>query len=292
MPEVKLTHPDKMLYPDEGITKQNLADYYRGVQEWMLPRLVDRPLALLRCPEGFPGKCFFQRNWSETMPTAIDKVDVGEPKKKERHVVIHDLAGLISMAQIGILEIHTWNCKSEDIEHPDQLIFDLDPGPDVAWEKVVDGARTLNRMLTTLKLPTFLKTTGGKGLHLVIPIEPNIDWAAAKSFCKTIAEGAVQSSGDFVANMRKDLRGGKIYIDFNRNDHFATAVAPYSTRGRDGAPVSMPISWEELGKLKSANQFTVKNAPRYLAKRKKDPWADFDRSRVDLRKVVEEKPRK
>jgi bifunctional non-homologous end joining protein LigD len=287
---VKLTHPDKLLYPDEHITKQKLAGYYQFVQQWMLPHVTDRPLALLRCPAGLSGKCFFQRNWSETMPPAIDKVKVGAGKKTEQHVAVHDLAGLISLVQISILEIHTWNCASSDIEHPDQLIFDLDPGPDVPWKRVVEGARKLNRMLTSLKLPTFLKTSGGKGLHLVIPIESNIDWDSAKSFCQTIAHALVEQSDWFVANMRKDLRGGKIYIDYNRNGHFATAVAPYSTRARAGAPVSMPIFWEELGKLKSANHFTVATAARYLAKRKKDPWADFERSRVDLRKIVGQVP--
>jgi bifunctional non-homologous end joining protein LigD len=145
-------------------------------------------------------------------------------------------------------------------------------------------------MLASLKLPTFLKTTGGKGFHLTIPIEPNIDWDSAKAFCKTIAVALTEQSDWFVANMRKDLRGGKIYVDFNRNGHFATAVAPYSTRGRSGAPVSMPITWDELGKLKSAAQFTVKNAAAHLAKRRKDPWADFEKSRVDVRKIVKQAP--
>jgi bifunctional non-homologous end joining protein LigD len=284
---VKLTHPDKLLFPDEKISKQNVADYYQVVQEWMLPHVVDRPLALLRCPNGLAGKCFFQRNWSETLPAAVDKVNVGEGSKKEQHVTIHDLAGVISLVQISVLEIHTWNCTDEDVEHPDQLIFDLDPGPDVPWKRIVEGARKLNRMLTSLKLPTFLKTTGGKGVHVTIPIEPNIDWESGKSFCKTIANALVGETDWFVANMRKDLRGGKIYIDYNRNGHFATAVAPYSTRGRAGAGVSMPITWDELGKLKSAGQFTVANAAKYVAKRKKDPWADFEQSRVDLRKIVQ-----
>jgi bifunctional non-homologous end joining protein LigD len=289
--DVKLTHPDKELYPEEHITKQQVAQYYQAVQQWMLPHVVDRPLALVRCPEGLKGKCFFQRNWSETLPPAIGKIDVGDGKKREQHVTIHDLAGVISLVQMSVLEIHCWNCTNRDIEHPDQLIFDLDPGPDVPWKQVLEGARDVKRMLDSLKLPSFVKTTGGKGLHLVIPIEPNIDWTSAKSFCKTIAEALVAQSDSYVANMRKDLRGGKIYIDFNRNDHFATAVAAYSTRGRPGAGVSMPISWSDLGKLKSANQFTVENAAEHCRKRKADPWADFEKSRVDLRKAIQEKSR-
>jgi len=153
----------------------------------------------------------------------------------------------------------------------------------------VEGARILRKTIDTLKLPTFLKTSGGKGLHITIPIEPTIDWDAAKRFCQTIAESLASDSDRFVANMRKDLRNGKIYIDYHRNGRGATAVAPYSTRARTGAPVSMPISWEELGKLTSASQFTVGTAGRYLEKRKSDPWRDFDKSRIDLRKIVDRK---
>ena len=284
--DVTLTHPDKVFYPDTGTTKRDLADYYQYVQKWMLPHVVDRPLALVRCPDGLSSKCFFQRNWSETLPRAIDKIDIGESKTTEVHVAIHNLAGVISMAQIGVLEIHAWNCRNDDIERPDQLIFDLDPGPDLPWKRIVEAARQLNRTLESLRLPTFLKTSGGKGLHITIPIERTIDWDSAKSFCETIAKSLAQKSDLFVANMRKDLRGGKIYVDYNRNGRGATAVAPYSSRARAGAPVAMPISWDELGKLKSADYFNVRTARRYLEKRKTDPWRDFEKSRVDLNDIV------
>lgn len=286
---VALTHPDKIFYPDTGTTKQDLANYYERVQQWMLPHVVDRPLALVRSPGGLSGKSFFQRNWSQSLPAAIDKVDVSEAKTPDYHVAIHDLAGVISMAQIGVLEIHAWNCRTDDIERPDQLIFDLDPGPDVPWKRVIEAARTLNRTLVSLRLPTFLKTSGGKGLHITIPIERNIDWDAGKSFCAAIAKSLADQSDLFVANMRKDLRSGKVYIDYNRNGRSATAVAPYSTRARAGAAVAMPISWEELGKVKSADHFKLETVGRYLDKRKKDPWRDFEKSRVDLRKVIGQK---
>jgi bifunctional non-homologous end joining protein LigD len=216
-------------------------------------------------------------------------MNVTHGKSKEMHVTAHDLAGIISMAQMSVLEIHTWNCRNENVERPDQLIFDLDPGPGVTWKQMIEGARMLNRALQTLRLPTFLKTSGGKGLHITIPIEPNLDWDSAKSFSETIAKSLVEKSDLFVANMRKDLRDGKIYVDYNRNGRSATAVAPYSTRARPGAAVSMPISWEELGKLKSADHFTVETARRYLNKRKTDPWRDFERSRVDLHKLLARK---
>ncbi len=282
---VVLSHPDKSFYPDSGTTKRDLADYYNLVQRWMLPHMVDRPLALVRCPEGISAKCFFQRNWTGTLPKAIDKVDIGQGKR-EFHVCIHNLAGLISMAQLGVLEIHTWNCRIENVERPDQLVFDLDPGPDLPWKQTIKAARLVQETLESLHLPVFLKTSGGKGLHLTTPIEPNIDWDSAKSFCQTLCKSLADGSDLFVANMRKDLRGGKVYLDYNRNGRSATAVAPYSTRGRANAPVSMPITWNELGKLKSAEYFTVANAAQYLGKRKADPWRGFEESRVDLLKVI------
>ncbi len=176
---ITLTHPDKVFYPDSKTTKQQLVDYYLLVQQWMLPLVVDRPLALVRCPGGISGKCFFQRNWSDNMPDAIGKVDVGLGKKNESHVTIHDLAGLVSMPQMGVLEIHTWGCRVDAVEQPDQLIFDLDPGPDVSWKMVIKAARKLKSTLDDLQLPTFLKTSGGKGLHITVPIVPNIDWDSA-----------------------------------------------------------------------------------------------------------------
>lgn len=285
---VRLSHPDKVLYSDQGMTKLDVATYYETAAEWMLPHVKDRPLALVRCPAGQSGKCFFQRNWSNTLPAHVGKVDVGTGKKVDDHVAVHDLAGVISLVQISVLEIHTWNCAADNIEHPDQLVFDLDPGPDVAWKRVIEAARILHKTLDGLRLPQFLKTSGGKGLHVTIPIKPTIDWDSAKRFCETIVKNLATSFDKLiVANMRKDLRGGKIYIDYHRNGHGATAVTPYSTRARQGAPVSMPISWEEFGKLPSAAHFTVEKAGQYLEKRKTDPWRAFARSRVDLRKLVD-----
>ena len=284
---VRLSHPDKVLYPDCGVTKRQLAEYYEAAAKWAVPHIAGRPLALKRCPGGAGEKCFFQRNYTDVMPKAIHGVDVSETKKPEPHITLDGLEGIISLVQLGVLEIHTWGCKNNDIEHPDQLIFDLDPAPDVKWKTTMGAARILKKTLDGLKLPTFLKTSGGKGLHLTIPIKPNIDWDTAKDFTGTIVESLAKEHPDlFVANMRKDLRGGKIYIDYHRNGRSATAVAPYSSRAREGAPVSMPISWEELGKLSSAAHFTVDTASRHLKQRKVDPWRDFESARVDLRKII------
>jgi bifunctional non-homologous end joining protein LigD len=220
------------------------------------------------------------------MPADIDKVGVGNGGKQEQHVAVHDIRGLLSTVQMDVLEIHSWNCRVSDVEHPDQLVFDLDPGPGVTWKQVLEGARALHRLLDSLKLPSFPKTTGGKGLHLTVPIEPNIDWPTAKAVSRTIAADLARRSELFVANMRKDLRGGKIFLDFARNDRFATAVVPYSARARAGGAVSMPIAWSDLDRLKSADQFTLRNAAAHCRKRRADPWAAFERSRVDLRNVL------
>jgi bifunctional non-homologous end joining protein LigD len=286
---VRLTHPEKVMYPSPKITKREIAEYYVAVQKWMLPFVAGRPLTLLRCPDGVSGKCFYQRNWNSTMPPAIGKVRVGGPEKQEEHVILYDARGLVALVQMGVLEIHCWNGTATDVEHPDQLIFDLDPGDGVPWKRIVEGARALKKLLDSLGLPSFIKTSGGKGFHVVVPIQPNIDWESAKSFTKTIAEDLSRGSDIFVANMRKELRRGKIYIDYNRNDHFATAVAPYSARSRAGAPVSMPIPWRELSRLESADQYDLHNAVRYCARRSADPWRDFERSRVNLRSLVRSK---
>ena len=171
---IKLTHPDKIFYPETKTTKRNVAEYYELAAQWMLPHVVDRPLALVRCPQGQASKCFFQRNWSSTLPKAVNQVDVSDGTKKEIHVGVHDLSGVVSLVQIGVLEIHTWNCRSKNIERPDQLIFDLDPGPDVKWDRVIEAAQMCAEALTKLDLPVYLKTSGGKGLHLTIPIKADI----------------------------------------------------------------------------------------------------------------------
>lgn len=281
---VTLSHPDKVLFPDAGKTKRDVAEYIHLVSRWMLPHVVNRPLALVRCPAGRSQKCFFQRNFTDTLPDSIKPVDVGEKGKKEEHISLDSAQGLLSLVQIGVLEIHTWNCVAGNIESPDQLVFDLDPAEDVAWKDVIAGARLVRKTLEQLDLPVFLKTSGGKGLHLVVPLKPTITWEEAKSFTGEVARELERTTQLFVANMRKDLRHGKIYLDFHRNGRSSTSVAPYSTRARPGAPVSMPISWEELGKLKSASQFTVETARRYLTHRRSDPWQSFGRSRVDLHK--------
>ncbi len=281
---VRLTHSDRVVDRESGVTKGELAEYYLRIAEWMLPRVIDRPLTLLRCPAGVGPSCFFQRNWTVGFPTGTR----GEKSHKgQRQLAVHDQDGLLALVQMNALEIHTWGCRQRDQNHPDQLVFDLDPGPGLPWSEVIKTARELKKILGELKLPTFVKTTGGKGLHVVVPIAPTVLWDAAHAFCEQAAASLVKrSAGQAIMNMRKDLRSGKLYIDVQRNHETATAVAPYSSRARSGAAVSMPVEWEQLDSIRSGDAFNVKNAESHVKKRRRDPWADFDQARVDLQRIA------
>jgi bifunctional non-homologous end joining protein LigD len=289
--EYGLSSPDKILYPEAKLTKLDLAKYYDAVADLMLPHVANRPLAVLRCPEGRGKTCFFQRHANKTVPDAVDSIDVSEKEgePKQPYLMIRDKAGLIALVQIGALEIHMWGSTADDIEHAERLVFDLDPDPDLPFRAVAEAAEDLRKVLAGLKLPAFLKTTGGKGLHVVVPLKQTVDWDGIKDFSRVIAEDMARRKPElYLVNMRKALRKGKIYIDFLRNARAATAVAPYSFRAREGAPVSAPLAWSELKKLKSASQFTVSTMLGRIKRQKRDPWAAFEKSRVDLLKVLKE----
>jgi bifunctional non-homologous end joining protein LigD len=280
---VHLSHPDKILFPDHGLTKRDLANYYTQVADWMLPHVVDRPLAIVRCPAGSGKPCFFQKHPGEGASNQLRQVNISAAGKPEYHVAIDDVAGLISLVQMGVLEIHVWGSRAEQLEKPDRLIFDLDPDPAVDWPQVVNAARAVRGLLEELGLTSFLKTTGGKGLHLVVPVVPRLDWSEAKSFCRAVADLMVQAAPDqFIATMSKAARKGKIFIDYLRNGRGATSVAPYSTRAKPGATVSAPISWEELSARLHSDHFTIENLPLRLSKLKKDPWANMAKTKQSI----------
>jgi bifunctional non-homologous end joining protein LigD len=200
--------------------------------------------------------------------------------------MMRDAAGLLALVQIGSIEIHAWGSTLRELECPDQLTFDLDPDPDVPFKQVIKAARDMQKLLQAIRLNPFVKTTGGKGLHVVVPIEPTVEWQQVKQFCKSIAEELARADpAGYTTNMRKSERVGRVFVDYLRNGRTATAVVPYSVRWRAGAPVAMPLAWSELGRIRSADQFTVKNAPRRVA-RVRDPWAAFNAARVDIRQAV------
>lgn len=274
-----LTSPDKVLYPEQGLTKRALAAYYLDIAEWVLPHVAGRPLTLVRCPHGAGRECFYQRHPHAGMPKAIRRLPAGG----EVLVAIDDLAGLIGLVQMGALEIHTWGARAADIEHPDILVFDLDPDEGLAWAKVAAGARDMAERLRAAGLTPFVKTTGGKGLHVVVPIVPAAGWDEAKAFCKDMAEAmAADSPTAYTANMAKARRKGRIFVDYLRNGRAATFVAPYSTRARPGAPVAVPITWAELESGLRSDHFTVETLFRRLASLPADPWAGFAEAAAPL----------
>jgi bifunctional non-homologous end joining protein LigD len=281
---VALTHPDRVYWPDEGVTKEGLADYYTEVWRWMAPHVTGRALALLRCPEGIGGEKFFQKHAWRGINRHIRLIPDPRHKEDGPLVSIADLDGLIGLVQGAVLEIHPWGSSIAQWEKPDRIIMDLDPGEDVAWESVIAAALEVKKRLEKAGLAAFLKTSGGKGLHVVSPLKPRADWVEVKAFTKGIAEAmAADSPGEYVSIIAKAKRRGKILIDYLRNQRGQTAVAPYSTRARPGAAVSMPLAWEELDAAIGPAYFTVKNAPARLSGLKADPWEDFAKRAVALK---------
>jgi bifunctional non-homologous end joining protein LigD len=281
---VTITNADKLLYPQDRISKKNLADYYNQISEWILPHLKQRPLSLLRCPSGIDAECFFQKNFEEPASKHTKIITVQEKKGKTHYLSISNKAGLLTLVQLGVLEIHPWGCRDDLIEKPDRITFDLDPGPDVPWKTVLQGAVLVHEALEHIGLKSFVKTTGGKGLHIVLPIMRRLEWPEVKDFAKAFAIRMTQLyPKQFTATVTKSKRSGKIFIDYLRNGRGSTAVAAYSTRAREHATVSTPVHWDELMNVKSSSQFTIKNVPERLAKLKKDPWEGFFECRQGIR---------
>jgi bifunctional non-homologous end joining protein LigD len=279
---IKLTHPNRVLYPEQGITKIELASYYEGVADRIMPHIERRPLTLVRCPEGHEQQCFYQRHAQGALDPEIHQVKVKGKGSVVFYLAIDSLAGLIALVQMGVLEIHTWGARSERIEQPDQIIFDLDPDPTVGWSALKQAALSVRKRLTDLGLPAFLKTTGGKGLHVAVPIVPQHDWSFINKFTKTIAQSVVRENPErLIATMSKAKRKGKIFIDYLRNAKTATAVCAYSTRARSGAPVSTPLRWEEL-QHDVRGKFTIRTVPERVARLKRDPWDGFEAARAAL----------
>lgn len=280
---VKLTHPDRVYWPDQGVTKQGLADYYAEVWRSIAPYIVGRPLALVRCPTGITGEHFFQKHaWKGVNPHVALVKDPTEPAA-EPLISINDLDGLMALVQAATLEIHPWGSTVGNWERPDMIIMDLDPGDGVPWQAMIDAALETRRRLNDAGLAAFVKTSGGKGLHVVSPLVPKAEWPVVKAFTKVIADAMAADQPDrFVSTITKSKRQGKILVDYLRNQRNATAVAAYSTRARPGAAVSAPVAWEELGDAIGPAYFTVENMPPRLTALRADPWDGFRAAAVPL----------
>ncbi|MCB4809818.1 DNA ligase D [Methylovorus menthalis] len=280
---VRLTHPGKILFAQAQLSKQDLAHYYEEIAPWILPQLQGRPLSLVRCPTGAGQQCFFQKHAAMTIPDNVRRIQVPVSGFSDDYMVVDDLPALISLVQMGVLEIHTWGSREGHLEQPDRIIFDLDPDETLKWTTVVESAQLVRALLQALGLESFAKTTGGKGIHVVIPIVPEHSWKTIKAFSKATAQYLEKQLPDrFTANMSKEKRTGKVFIDYLRNAPGATAIAAYSSRAKPTATVSVPISWDELNMGIRSDTFTVATLPERLAQLKQDPWQDYERLRQHI----------
>lgn len=296
---IPITHPDRVVYPEDGITKVRLARYYEAVARHLLPHLASRPAVLVRCPDGIARPCFYQKHAGPWTPRSLRRVRIREKTKTGQYLIVEDVADLVGLVQMGAIEFHTWNAVVNRLEAPDRLVFDLDPGPDVPWPAVVAAARLVRATLEARGLASFVKTTGGKGLHVVAPIEPGPGWDACVAFAVDVSEAIVaEAPRAFTITMAKAARPGRIFIDYFRNRRGATSVAAYSARARAGAPVSTPITWEELDRVRAGSHFTIGTVERRLAKLARDPWAGYGRlaqelpaARLRARRALSSSPR-
>lgn len=280
---ISISNPQRLVYPDLGITKQDVAEYYLKVASVLLPHVAGRPISMIRCPEGTAEDCFFQRHLSGANIPHIYETGIKVTGRKDGYVMIKDKAGLISLTQWGVIELHPWGCMASTPDMPDRLIFDLDPDPGLGWSDVVAAASEVRLRMEEFDLKCFAKTTGGKGVHVVIPIKPEHSWDAIKAFTRAIAQSMAHDSPElYIARASKAARKGKIFVDYLRNDHTATAVAPYALRARPGAPVATPVLWEELTDTLKPADFNISTAPERIGELKKDLWADMLTSRQSL----------
>ena len=280
---IKLTSPDKVLYPEVGVTKLDLASYYEAIAPYILPYVVNRPISLVRCPEGIDGEQFFQRHAMKGMSDAIKQVPISGGESKKPYLYIDGKAGLFGLVQISTVEIHDWGVALDHLYEPDRLVFDLDPDEGLELDVLKAAAVEVRDFLTDLGLKSFLKSTGGKGLHVVAPIAPKQGWDEVKTFAKAIADTLVDVRPDrYTANPLKRTRKNKIFVDYLRNQRGGSAIVNYSTRAKANAPVACPLGWDELKGLKAASPYTLKTLPARLKAKKTDPWQGFSSTRQSI----------
>ena len=272
---VRLSSPDKVLWTEQGITKSALADYYVAVADAMLPHVACRPVTMVRCPTGAEKKCFYQRHAASGVLPELREVSV--PGFDEPYLYIEDVTGLVAMVQMGTLEIHPWGVRVDRPDRPDRIVFDLDPDEGLDFDDVIRAAAEIRQRLGALGLTGFVKTTGGKGLHVVVPIEPVTEWRAAKAFARSFSDAMAADQPDrYLTRISKAERVGRIFIDYLRNDPTSTAVGPYSTRSRPGAPVATPLAWDEVDEDLDPSAFNIATVPERLRALDRDPWSDMD----------------
>jgi bifunctional non-homologous end joining protein LigD len=284
---VRISNPQRVVYPEAALSKLDVARYFEAVADWMLPYVADRPLSVVRCTGGLAGACFFQKHPGDTFGPPVKAVPVREKEGMANYIAVSNAKGLVSLVQMGVLEVHPWGSKARTLEKPDLIVFDLDPAPGLPFERVKESAVRVREVLEGMGVKSWLKTSGGKGLHVVVPLKTSaaVTWENTKSFAEQVAKGLAASEPDrYLAKASKSERKGKVFIDWLRNGRGATSVAPYSARARAAAGVAMPLAWVDLDGLKSADWFTILNTPDHIKKRRRDPWADY--APVDVNKLL------
>jgi bifunctional non-homologous end joining protein LigD len=279
---VAITHADRLVYPDAGISKLAVARYYETVGARMLPQIAGRPLTLVFCPEGVAAGCAYLRHGPRWTPRALRRVGIREKTKVGEYMVVESIEGLVSLAQMNWIEAHTWNSTIDHLELPDRVVFDLDPGPAISWVEVVDAARRVREVLQALELESWVKTTGGRGLHVVVPFQPAWGWDRCFSFAKLVAGVVSLDRPDrYTLKLSKAGRERKILIDYLRNNRGNTSIAAFSPRAKPGATVSMPLDWSELSARNTPDRFTIETVPKRL-RSGSDPWQAYWRARQQL----------
>lgn len=284
---IDISHPEREVYPGTGIRKRDVAAYYDAVMDWFLPGVIDRPVSILRCPDGLGKPCFFQKHTMAGLRHAGSKALVENGGKRRVYLYLTDDRSVMELVQFGAVEFHPWGCRVDDDAHADRIVFDLDPGEGVSWERLQSAARLTRRWLDQLGLASFLRCTGGKGLHVVVPLRPAAPWAEAKAFAKAFATSMAQARPDeFIAVSTLARRRGLIFVDYLRNSRGATSIASYSLRARAGAPVAVPLRWSELGRIAGPAAFDIESAVQRLRRLRGDPWEGIDTVRQTLADAV------
>ncbi len=281
---IRISHPERLIFPALGISKLDLAHYAEVVGDWMLPHVAGRPLTLVHCPDGLSAPCLFLKHAKAWGPNALRRIKIQEKTKVGEYLIAESIPAIVALIQMGIVEIHTWNVRSDDLERPNRLVWDLDPGVDADWTEVVTAARLVRKLVKTLGLETWVKTTGGRGAHVVAPLNPSCDWSQCLAFAHGVAMVLVRMNpAMYTTTFAKAGRERKILIDYLRNNRTNTSICAFSVRAREGAPVSMPLKWSELNTPPSA--WTLRTVPQRLARMRSDPWADYWRSTQRLTKA-------